>query len=108
MQRLLNCFNLLIWPVALLMLYGLDASDAGSWCVFRLLGFGACPGCGLGHAVHLVLHGQPAASLQHHWLGIPATTALFYLAFKPFFAYIKTKRQHGSENAYDASGAATQ
>lgn len=47
-------------------------------CPFRLLGFKWCPGCGIGHAIAWLLHGQIRQSLKAHWLGIPALVIIFY------------------------------
>lgn len=40
-----------------------------SLCVFRLLGWQHCPGCGLGHAIAYLLRGDIVASWHSHPLG---------------------------------------
>lgn len=47
-----------------------------SLCPLRWTGFDFCPGCGLGHAVSYLLHGQWQASWQAHPLGLPALVLL--------------------------------
>ncbi|MFH1733659.1 MAG: DUF2752 domain-containing protein [bacterium] len=66
--------ELIIWPAALLFLAFSDpaAESHFSLCIFRLFGWETCPGCGLGHAISYLLHGDVAASWQAHPLGIAA------------------------------------
>ena len=45
-------------------------------CPLSLAGFQHCPGCGLGRALILLLHGQVSESISMHPLAIPAL-ALF-------------------------------
>jgi hypothetical protein len=47
-----------------------------SLCVFSALGFGKCPGCGIGHAMHFALRAEWLESLKHHPLGILAVVIL--------------------------------
>jgi hypothetical protein len=55
------------------------ASDSHfSLCPLKLLGFGWCPGCGIGHAIAYLLHGDINNSLKAHWLGIPALLIILY------------------------------
>jgi len=72
--------ELIIWPGALLFLaFTHPANDEHfTFCVFRLLGFEACPGCGLGHAISYLLHGEFAASWEAHPLGFAAVLILSY------------------------------
>jgi hypothetical protein len=80
------------WAVALIALYFMDASsDEGSLCVFQFLGLRSCPGCGLGHAIHDVLHLRFEQSFQHHLLGLPITIALFVQIFFPQIKQSKIK-----------------
>jgi len=48
-----------------------------SLCLFRLLGIGQCPGCGLGHSIYYALHLKLAVSFQHHPFGIFAVLVIF-------------------------------
>jgi hypothetical protein len=82
----------LIWLLLLLLLYLMDTTKATfSFCLFRLIGFESCPGCGLGHAIHDALHFQLKESFQAHPLGIPAVIGILYHVIHAF--YQSTKRQ---------------
>ncbi len=70
--------ELLFWISAVVILFCMRVdTPETSLCVFSLMGFGTCPGCGIGHAIHYALHLDPAASFQHHILGIPAVIIIF-------------------------------
>jgi hypothetical protein len=47
-------------------------------CPLKLLGFTWCPGCGIGHAISWLLHGDIKNSFHAHWLGIPALLGIVY------------------------------
>lgn len=47
-------------------------------CPFHNLGFKYCPGCGLGHSISYLFHGDIRASIECHILGIPAVLILVY------------------------------
>jgi hypothetical protein len=49
-----------------------------SLCPLRMLGFTWCPGCGLGHSISFLFHGDLKSSFHAHWLGIPAVVIIFY------------------------------
>lgn len=72
--------ELVFWVVALIAL-GLS-NPAGPehyiLCPFRLMGFKWCPGCGIGHSISWLLHGNIKASWHAHWLGIPALLTIIY------------------------------
>ncbi|TKJ39921.1 hypothetical protein CEE37_09290 [candidate division LCP-89 bacterium B3_LCP] len=74
-----------LWITALLYL-GLSNPDAGhySFCIFRLFGFEHCPGCGLGHSISYLLHGDIVSSFQAHPLGTFALTVLLWRVFTLF------------------------
>jgi len=77
-QRLRKHFELLCWITALIVLFFLSENQTdSSLCIFSLLGFGHCPGCGIGHAIHYALHLKLAVSFQHHPLGIFAVIVIF-------------------------------
>jgi uncharacterized membrane protein len=42
------------------------------------MGFKWCPGCGIGHSIAWLLHGDIKNSFQAHWLGIPALIMIIY------------------------------
>jgi len=69
-----------LWILALLFLAVIDPSKDSviTLCPLRIFGVPHCPGCGLGRSVSFLLHGEFAASLRCHLLGIPATLTLIY------------------------------
>ena len=65
--------ELFFWLGALFSLALSDpAAQHFSLCPLFNLGISWCPGCGLGRALSSLLHLDFAASLRHHWFGIPA------------------------------------
>ena len=89
----------LIWITALLFLYFMDASkESYSFCFFKLIGFQSCPGCGIGHSIHHVLHFHFQESLNDHILGIPATIIILYYIAKPFISTKKLIKQLWTSN----------
>lgn len=91
------------WGVALVALFFMDANSPLSLCLSKLLGLGACLGCGIGHAVQDVLHLRLAASLDHHWLGIPVTLALLWLVIQPFLSKLPPYEPGTSDDAGPAA-----
>ncbi|RYY41115.1 MAG: DUF2752 domain-containing protein [Chitinophagaceae bacterium] len=94
-----NCvrslFPSLLWAAALVALFFLDpTADGPTLCVFKALGIGWCPGCGLGHAVHYALHAQWRSSFSAHWLGIPVTLLLLQQTFLPLFKKHNLQNHH--------------
>lgn len=77
-------FPSLIWTGALVLLF--IGGEGPSLCIFKWMGFNSCPGCGLGHSIHYLLHGQVEASFNEHILGIPVLVALMYLIIQPFLS----------------------
>jgi len=75
----------LLWLAGLLLLFFMNpAKSSFSLCFFKLLGFSSCPGCGLGHAIHHLLHLHFRESFAAHVLGAPALLAIVYTILKPF------------------------
>jgi hypothetical protein len=73
-------FELIFWIAALIAL-GVSNPAAGpqySLCPFKAIGITWCPGCGIGHAISWLLHGDLAKSWQAHWLGVPALLIITY------------------------------
>ncbi|MEO6721091.1 MAG: DUF2752 domain-containing protein [Ferruginibacter sp.] len=85
--------ELLCWSAALILLFLMPVNiGEQSLCVFRFIGFNSCPGCGLGHAIHSVLHLQFGQSFHEHIFGIPAVLIILnrikHLSFsKKIIAY---------------------
>jgi uncharacterized membrane protein len=76
-------FELVVWVAALLILAAINpASETHySLCVFKWAGFSFCPGCGLGHSISWLFHGDIEQSFHAHPLGIFAVAVLLYRIF---------------------------
>jgi hypothetical protein len=71
-------FELLFWAAALTILFFLpEQKTDSSLCMFTWLGFGHCPGCGIGHSIHYALQLNLATSFHHHPIGIFAVLVIF-------------------------------
>lgn len=82
-----NRMEIFFWLAALAALFFLPVHrSATSLCIFSLLGFGHCPGCGIGHAMHYAMHLQFARSFQEHPLGIFGVMIIF-MRIKQLFLY---------------------
>lgn len=68
------------WAGALVYLYFLDISGGEHFtlCLFRLIGFDQCPGCGIGRSIHCALHFDWSSSWNYHWWGIPALGIIIF------------------------------
>lgn len=53
-----------------------------SFCLFKFLGIPFCPGCGLGHSISFLLHGNLYASFSAHPLGIFAVPVILFRIYK--------------------------
>jgi hypothetical protein len=73
-------FELTFWIAALIALAVTDPSTAGQYslCPIKLLGFNWCPGCGLGHSISWLLHGNIKNSWHAHWIGVPALIIILF------------------------------
>jgi len=73
-------FELAFWIAALVSLALTDPTNQShfSLCPLKLLGLTWCPGCGLGHAISFLFHGDIKSSFHAHWLGIPAVAVILY------------------------------
>lgn len=70
--------ELVFWLAALTLLFFLpESKDAVSLCPLNLLGFGRCPGCGIGHSIHYALRLHPILSFSAHPLGIFGVIVIF-------------------------------
>jgi hypothetical protein len=83
-----------IW-IAVIVYFALSPIPSGQHftiCPLSLAGFEHCPGCGLGRAIILLLHGQISESISMHPLAIPALalfTARIVIVFKNYFHFQK-------------------
>lgn len=70
--------ELMFWVSAVIALYFLPVNTAKTTlCLFSLLGFEHCPGCGIGRSIHDALHLRLTASFRLHPLGIFAVLIIF-------------------------------
>lgn len=71
------------WIVAIALLALTNPMDHShfSLCLFKNLGWGFCPGCGLGHAIAFVFRGELKQSFQTHPLAIPAIIILLHRSY---------------------------
>ncbi|WP_410682405.1 DUF2752 domain-containing protein [Chitinophaga filiformis] len=76
--------ELMIWPAALSLLFFMDPHQASnaSCCMLKRMGIPWCPGCGLGHSIHFLLHGEWRTCLKNHPLGPFAVLILTYRTFQ--------------------------
>jgi Protein of unknown function (DUF2752) len=62
--------ELIIWIGSLSFLGSIDPyAKQMSICVFNWIGLSWCPGCGLGHSISFLLHGEFFQSWNAHVLG---------------------------------------
>jgi hypothetical protein len=73
-------FELAFWIAGLVSLAITDPTNQShfSLCPLKMLGLTWCPGCGLGHSISFLFHGDVKSSLHAHWLGIPALIVILY------------------------------
>ena len=69
-----------IWIAGLIILAFINPYGGShfSICPLHNLGFKYCPGCGLGHSISFLLHGDFYHSVECHILGIPAIIVLVF------------------------------
>jgi len=82
------------WIIAMVLLATMPPGTDPhySFCVFKLLGFKYCPGCGLGHSISYLFHGNLSASLNAHPLGVFAVPVIFYRIYSLIYLhFIKPK-----------------
>lgn len=93
-KAFIKYFELLFWLTALILLAlmppGIDSHY--SLCIFKLFGFNFCPGCGLGHSISYLFHGDVQASLEAHPLGIFAFLVIAFRIFKLLQLHLFTKK----------------
>jgi len=87
-------FELIFWLVALVLLAimptGTDAHY--SFCIFKLIGFKFCSGCGLGHSISYLFHGNIKASFAAHPFGAFAIIILLHRIYNLFRLHIFPKK----------------
>ena len=75
--------ELIFWIGGLTWLALMNPSETHfTLCPIKNLGFLFCPGCGLGHSISLIFHGQIKESFHHHPLGIFALVVILIRIFR--------------------------
>jgi hypothetical protein len=79
-------FELIFWVAALIALAMSNPTAAAhlTLCPLKLMGINWCPGCGLGHSIAFLLHGDVRNSFHAHWLGIPALVVICHRIYVLF------------------------
>lgn len=92
--------ELFFWVTSLALLAMMDPHNNAhfSLCIFKFLGLSFCPGCGLGHSISFLFHGNINASLQAHPLGIFALIIIIIRIFKLSFLSLKNHKNQLSCN----------
>ena len=77
-------FELTFWITSLILLAAMSpsADTHFSFCFFKFLGISFCPGCGLGHSISFIFHGDLQASFDAHPLGIFALLIIIFRIYK--------------------------
>jgi len=94
-------FELVFWIAALVSLALTDPTNQAhfSFCPLKAMGFKWCPGCGLGHAISFLFHGDISRSIHAHWLGIPTVIVLLYRIYTLIRQRVKPEEQFGANPA---------
>lgn len=92
-------FELTAWTTALALLALMEpGTDTHySFCIFKFIGLKFCPGCGLGHSISYLFHGDIHASFSAHPLGIFALVVILFRIYKLSLIHIFS---HPQKNNY--------
>ena len=63
-----------------------------SFCLFKQLGISWCPGCGIGHSISYLLHGDVIKSFQTHALGTFALVIIVYRILQLIINQLKNQK----------------
>ena len=87
-------FELTFWIVSLTLLAIMEPGTDPhySFCVFKILGIKFCPGCGLGHSISYLFHGNLQASFSSHPLGIFAVIIILFRIYKLLQLHVFSKK----------------
>lgn len=92
--------ELFFWIIVLVYLALINPAESHfSFCLFNQLGFTWCPGCGIGHSISYLLHGDIIKSFHTHWLGTFALIVIVYRVLQ----LIKNKYQINQNQSYGKS-----
>jgi hypothetical protein len=86
----------ILWSLALggLALYTPSETSHFTLCPFSNLGFDFCPGCGLGHSISYLFHGDFYKSFDAHPLGMFAVVVLSFRILQLLKPQLKTYGQN--------------
>ncbi|NCT94566.1 MAG: DUF2752 domain-containing protein [Chitinophagaceae bacterium] len=87
-KYLLQHSELIVWVSGLVLLYYMPETGGTSLCPSVWLGFGNCPGCGIGHAIRNTLHGHISTGFGQHFMGPFAVIIILHRIIqltKPFY-----------------------
>ena len=84
MKNLRKYFELTAWIMGLVLLAFMNpGTDTHySFCLFKFIGIKYCPGCGLGHSISYLFHGNFKASFNAHPLGLFAVIVILLRIYK--------------------------
>jgi hypothetical protein len=88
----------IFWSAALILLaFNNPITDQHfSFCIFKILGFKYCPGCGIGRSISFLLRGDIRASFNLHPLGIPAFLILTYRIIDLSYIFFNNFKTHNN------------
>ncbi|MEN9448622.1 MAG: hypothetical protein RJA25_1912 [Bacteroidota bacterium] len=92
MKKINSYFSieLFFWIISLIYLGCINPSESHfSFCVFKYLGINWCLGCGIGHSISYLLHGELFQSIHSHILGIFALAIIVYRIIQLLFFQFK-------------------
>jgi len=91
-------FELIFWIFALVLLAAMKPTTDPhySFCIFKMLGLSFCPGCGLGHSISYLFHGDIQASFSAHPLGIFAVAVILTRINKLMHLHIFKKTKNNN------------
>ncbi|MEO6894277.1 MAG: DUF2752 domain-containing protein [Ginsengibacter sp.] len=84
MKFIRRYFELAAWTIGLILMATMDPGTNAhySFCFFKFLGINYCPGCGLGHSISYLFHGNLKESFEAHPLGIFALVVILGRIYK--------------------------
>lgn len=92
LQFIWSNLELIFWITALIYLFSINPESTHfTLCPIKNVGFNFCPGCGLGHSLHQMMHLNFRASFSDHPLGIFAFIVILFRIFTLFKNLIKTE-----------------
>lgn len=93
-MRFRKYFELIFWisSITFLALMQPGSDSHFSLCIFKTLGVSFCPGCGLGHSISYLFHGDIQASFSSHPLGLFAVIIILLRVYKLIHLHFISKK----------------